>query len=508
MSKKFTILATSDVHGYVEPYLYSEQKDIAIGLAKVNTLFKQLKDENTILIDNGDCIQGSPQTFYFNLNYKGKEVHPMSKILKLMNYDYMNLGNHDFNESIPVLKRHMEECGVPCICCNIKMDGQPISKPYEIHEFPNGARIALFGVVTQHIPYWEKAENLVGVEIEDAYDCAKRTVEMIRANEEVDAVVGVYHGGFEKDLDTGVNTENQTGENWGYRMCSTIEGLDILITGHQHRSLGQYCCNTLVSQTANNAKEIAKLVYDCETKKGYVELLKPDCEPDVEIMDAVKELEAEVQTWLDKPLGETEKDLLIKDRFDARLHKHPIVSFMNQVQFAQYDADFSAVALFNDAAGFEKQITMRDIVSTYVYANTLSVIKMSGHTVKAFLEKCAEYFTVDNDKIVVNPRFEAPKPAHYNYDMVDGLEYTIKVSNPEGSRVISMTRNGEPLDLDKDYTILLSNYRAGGGGEFDMVKDGEVVKDIQKDMVECIADYILANPNIQIDHKDNITVII
>jgi len=133
---------------------------------------------------------------------------------------------------------------------------------------------------------------------------------------------------------------------------------------------------------------------------------------------------------------------------------------------------------------------------------------MSGHTVKAFLEKCAEYFTVDGDKIVVNPRFEAPKPAHYNYDMVDGLEYTIKVSNPEGSRVISMTRNGEPLDLDKDYTILLSNYRAGGGGEFDMVKDGEVVKDIQKDMVECIADYILANPNIQIDHKDNITVII
>ena len=52
MSKKFTILATSDVHGYVEPYLYSDQKDIAIGLAKVNTLFKQLKDENTIIIDN------------------------------------------------------------------------------------------------------------------------------------------------------------------------------------------------------------------------------------------------------------------------------------------------------------------------------------------------------------------------------------------------------------------------------------------------------------------------
>ena len=508
MSKKFTILATSDVHGYVMPYLYSDQKDIAIGLAKIQTMFKRLKDENTILIDNGDCIQGSPQTFYFNLNYKGKKIHPMSQMLKIMGYDYMNLGNHDFNESIPVLKKHIQDCEVPCICCNIKMDGQPISKPYEIHEFPNGARIAIFGIVTQHIPYWEKAENLVGVEIEDAYDCAKRTVELIRANEQVDAVVGVYHGGFEKDLDTGVNTENQNGENWGYRMCSTIDGLDILITGHQHRSIAQTCCGKLVSQTANNAKELAKITFDCETKSGTVELMAPDCEPDAEILETVKELEAEVQEWLDQPLGETDMDLIVKDGFDARLHKHPIVSFLNEVQFAQVKADFSAEALFNDARGFEKKITMRDIVSTYVYANTLSVIRMSGHTFKKFLEKCAEYFAVDGDQIICNPRFAAPKPAHYNYDMVDGLEYTIKVSNPEGNRIVSMIRDGKDLDLDREYDVIMSNYRAGGGGDFDMVKEGTVVAEVQKDMVECIADYILANPKIEIHHKDNIKVII
>lgn len=32
-------------------------------------------------------------------------------------------------------------------------------------------------------------------------------------------------------------SESLTGENQGYRMCSEIEGIDVLLTGHQHRSI-------------------------------------------------------------------------------------------------------------------------------------------------------------------------------------------------------------------------------------------------------------------------------
>ena len=45
---------------------------------------------------------------------------------------------------------------------------------------------------------------------------------------------------------------------------------------------------------------------------------------------------------------------------------------------------------------------------------------------------------VKDNEIIINPLFDFPTPAHHNYDMVDGIEYTIKVSNPHGQRIISL----------------------------------------------------------------------
>lgn len=507
MAKKITILATSDVHGFVMPYRYDDQQEVCAGMARIASLFKRERDENTLCIDNGDCIQGSPMTFYYN-RLQNEAVHPMSAVLRAMNYDYINLGNHDFNEGQAMLKKHIVDCEIPCLTMNVKIDGEAVSKPYHIHCFPNGVRIAIFGIVTQHIVHWETKEHLIGIELENAFDAARRTVQMIRDCEQVDAVIGVYHGGFERDLQSGEPTEVLNGENLGYRICQEIEGLDILITGHQHRSIAGYCGSVLVSQTACNGREVAKIIFDCESRRGEVELLKPSDQPDATIMALIERTETACQKWLDQPLGTSHGELLIEDGFQARLHKHPLVSFMNQVQFAQYpQADFSAVALFNDARGFRADITMRDIVSTYVYSNTLVALRMSGALIKEFLERCAEYFEMDGDEIVVSPRFAAPKPSHFNYDMVDGLTYTIHVARPIGQRVDAMEYRGKPLDMEASYTMLVSNYRASGGGDFDMLQRAEVVADIQRDMVECIAEYILQQPMIQVRHSENITVI-
>lgn len=506
MSKNFTILATSDVHGYVYPYSYADNKEANLGLARIDTIVKKLKDENTILIDNGDCLQGSPLCFYFN-NNNNNQTHIMTKVLNKMGYDYLNLGNHDFNLGTKVLLRHIEQSNAPCITVNVKVNGKPVGH-YVVHEFKNGVKIGLFGVVTQHLVNWEQPENLVGVELDNAYEKAKEMVEYISKNEKVDAIVCAYHGGFEKDIETGKATELLNGENRGYDMCQDIDGLDILVSGHQHRSIAGHCANVLTSQSASNAKEIAKLDYDTLTKTGFAKLIPADEEPDEEILKLLEDVNNDCQKWLDTPLGHSELDLLVHDQFDARLHKHPVVSFLNQVQKSLYPkADFSATALFNDAAGFKHDVSMRDVVSTYVYSNTAVAMKMRGHVLKEYLELCAEYFEMENGEIIVSPRFAAPKPSHFNYDMVDGLDYTIKVSNPIGERIISMTRNGKDLDLDSEYIMLVSNYRAGGGGDFNMLTKATVEVEIQKDMVEAIGEYILLNPEIKVEHKENVKVI-
>lgn len=58
-------------------------------------------------------------------------------------------------------------------------------------------------------------------------------------------VVGVYHGGFERDIKTGKVVDALNGENQAYQMCQEIKGLDVLLTGHQHR---------IINETLNNVK--------------------------------------------------------------------------------------------------------------------------------------------------------------------------------------------------------------------------------------------------------------
>ncbi len=230
-------------------------------------------------------------------------------------------------------------------------------------------------------------------------------------------------------------------------------------------------------------------------------------EPKAEILNIANNVEIEVQKWLDKPLGELLEPLKIEDSFQARLKKHPIVSFINQVQLEKTNADFSAVALFNDANGFNQKITMRDIVSTYVYSNTLVVLKIKGSKFKSFLEKCAEYFDVENGKIIVNQSYIYPKPLHFNYDMVDGLDYVIDVSKPIGNRVVEMKKGDKDINLENYYTLVLSSYRASGGGEFVMLDECEVVKEVQEDMVDILAEYISRYKKVVVKHRDNISVI-
>ena len=94
----------------------------------------------------------------------------------------------------------------------------------------------------------------------------------------------------------------------------------------------------------------------------------------------------------------------------------------------------------------------------------------------------------------------------YNYDMVDGVEYTIKVSNDVGHRITSLTKDGKEVSDTDEFTLCVNNYRATGGGNFNMLKDAPVVKEIPSSMVELLADYIMEHKVIDFVTVHNIKV--
>lgn len=491
------IFYTSDIHGYVFPYKYHDNKEMAFGLAKAYEYIKNNFDDNSIYIDNGDVLEGSQLLDYF-YSVQNRE-HPMKTAMNIAKVNYINLGNHDFNYGVENLLNYIK--GFNCITSNVKYMGKAIGKSY-IHEFKNGKKIGIVGVCTHYLVNWEIPENLCDIELTDAFETLKSEVSKLKS--EVDYIIAVYHGGFEKDLKTGEAVDALNGENQAYQMCHEIEGIDVLLTGHQHSIINEKLNGVTVLQPSMGGEYLGYVEIDKEIKS---ELIKPNNQVNTEITKQLADIEKETQNWLEKPITKLNEDLLIKDQFDARLHKHKLVSLLNQVQLHYSGADFSAIALFNDACGFSKNLTMRELTSTYVYPNVLHVMETDYHNLILFLEKCAEYFSIENDKIVVNPDFYVIKKQHYNYDMVDGLEYTIKVSNPIGSRIINITKDGKPLDKDKKYTIVMNNYRSAGGGDFEMVKNMKNIKTIESSMVKLVYEYLKENPDLKINHKDNITII-
>ena len=495
MNIKFLI--SSDIHGYLFDHLYFDNKPIDKGLLKIASYFKANKDDNTIVIDNGDTIEGSPILKYFMANEKGDNL---MKIALDYAYDYVNIGNHDFNYGSEYLSNYLNSLKEKCICGNVFYKGNRLGEEYIIKNI-GGKKIALIGCTTSFINVLEKKENLKDIEIIDEYEFVKKTIEKVK---DVDLKVVIYHGG----LNTNADNEYIGGskENQGYEMCRDLD-IDILISGHQHRSISYKCFNTYVSQCKSNGDEFVEINYDFDSKDCDIKLLKPKNDIDSELLKYYLPYEEKTQLWIDEVIGSTDYDLTIKNEFNARLNKAPIVSFINQIQKEYTGADLSACSIADGATGFKKNITLRDLLLTYVYPNNLLKVKIDGKTLKKYLEKCAEYFDIENDEIVVAEDYLKPIPKGFNYDMVDGIDYTIDISKNRGSRIIELKYQGKDIKDDDIFTLAINNFRKSGAFGFDMMKDLEVLSTSNEEIVDIIYNYLTKHKNIVINHKNNIKVV-
>lgn len=520
MKTSVKIIYTSDVHGHVLPLHYGTNEEADHGLAKYASVVKQKQkeNENIIIIDNGDLIQGTPlMTHYANAH--ADVENPMIAIMNQIGIDAAVMGNHEFNFGKKIIQHAVEQSSFPWLAANIidEKTGEPFfGKPYTTKILPNGVKVAVLGITTHYIPNWEREENIEGIQFENAFSSAKKWVNTIHQEEDVDLLIVSYHGGLERDAETGEATENLTGENQGYEMAEKVEGIDLLLTGHQHRILTGQIGDCLVVQAGKHAEMYGEIDIELEwqgrwnitKKQAKVQPVKGAL-PDENILQYIEPLEQSTQTWLDQPIGFVDGDMTITDPFQARVEKHPFIEFVNNVQLEVSVADISLTALFdNEAKGFAETVTMRDIVTNYKYPNTLVVLSLTGQEIKDALEKSATYFALDqNGKITVNPAYLEPKPQHYNYDMWENIEYTIQVSKPEGARVGDIYFDGKPLERNRKYKVVMNNYRASGGGDFDMFKNKPIVKELQQDMVEIISAYFHKHQTVQATVTKNFSVL-
>ena len=423
---KIVIYQTSDLHGYIYPTNYVNDKPL--GFLKIASYI--LNDEKnydaSLKIDCGDLVQGSALTHF--LSKQAIEENPIIKGLEAINYNAYVLGNHEFNYGLNYLKNAYDKISDKVINANIK--GLPFNtKPYEIFDF-NGFKVGCIGFTTVYIPNWEQEANIKDLEFLDVVKQYAKYEKELKEN--CDFIIVCYHGGFEKSLDENMTpTEALTKENQGSELLENFDSINMILSGHQHRSFITKIKDVICSQPMHNGQSFTKVVIDTESNDISYELVdvsKLNDDIDDKLENIFTQTQKDLEVYLDKIIGEFDKDIKVDDIFLARLKGHPFINFLHQVQLDVSGADFSALSVFDSAMGFSKKISVRDVLINYPYPNTLKVLEVTGKKLKEAIEKSATYFVVEDGKVGINKDFLHPKVQHYNYDTFGGLEYKIDLS--------------------------------------------------------------------------------
>src|SRR5664279_1348403 len=243
--KTISIIETTDVHGVILPYDFIEKEKLNVSMASSFSYIKQLRKEKdaTVLLDNGDNLQGQPEVYYYNF-IDTVSPHFLSEVMNYMNYDACTVGNHDIETGHSVYDRIVKEYNFPLLAANaidIKT-GKPYFKPYTIIK-RNGIKIAVLGMVTPAIPNWLPQELYSGIEFRDMVETAKQWMPAI-LNEKPDLVVGLFHSGWDK-TEAKIEHTSNLNENGSAAVAYNVPGFDIIFTGHDHKVANEKFVNSI-----------------------------------------------------------------------------------------------------------------------------------------------------------------------------------------------------------------------------------------------------------------------
>ncbi|MEU4007415.1 5'-nucleotidase C-terminal domain-containing protein [Streptomyces pseudogriseolus] len=504
-----TVMGTTDLHGHVfnwDYYKDAEYQDPAgnaQGLARVSTLVNRIRAErgreNTLLLDAGDTIQGTPLTYYYAkvdpITAKGGPVHPMAQAMNAIGYDAVALGNHEFNYGIETLRKFEEQCDFPLLGANA-LDAKtlrPAFPPYFIKTFHvKGAppvKVAVLGLTNPGIAIWDKAYVQGKLTFPGLEEQAAKWVPKLRSMG-ADVVVVSAHSGTSGTSSYGDQLPHV--ENAAANVARQVPGIDAILVGHAHAEIAELRVTNektgrevVLSEPLCYAERLTLFDVELAFERGrwQVESVKASLrdaaavEDDPRITRLLGDEHAQVVAYVNQVVGTATETLTT---VEARYKDAPIIDLISKVQEdvvreALAGTEHASLPVLSQASPFSRtseipagDVTIRDLSSLYVYDNTLVAKLMTGAQVRAYLEYSAEYFnqTAAGAPVDVDKLTNAGGRPDYNYDYVSGVRYDIDIARPAGSRIRNLTFDGAPVDDAQQFVFAVNNYRANGGGAF------------------------------------------
>ncbi|MGI5374647.1 bifunctional metallophosphatase/5'-nucleotidase [Streptomyces sp. CA-251387] len=530
-----TVMGTTDLHGnifnwdYFKDAEYADAKGNAKGLARVSTLVDQVREEkgrrNTLLIDAGDTIQGTPLTYYYAkvdpITAEGGPIHPMAAAMNAIGYDAVALGNHEFNYGIETLRKFEEQCDFPLLGANA-LDAKtlkPAFPPYFIKKFcvPGAppVKVAVLGLTNPGIAIWDKAYVQGKLTFPGLEEQAAKWVPKLRAMG-ADVVIVSAHSGSSGTSSYGDQLPYI--ENSSALVAQQVPGIDAILVGHAHTEIAELLVTNektgktvVLSEPLCYAQRLTLFDFELVFAQGRwtVESVKATVRDsktvadDPRITKLLKDDHDIVVEYVNQVVGTATETLTT---VEARYKDAPIIDLITKVQedvvkAALASTQYASLPVIAQASPFSRtseipagDVTIRDLSSLYVYDNTLVAKLMTGAQIKAYLEYSAEYFvqTAPDVTVDVAKLTNANNRPDYNYDYVSGLSYEIDIAQAAGSRIKNLSYNGAALDDAQQFVFAVNNYRANGGGAFPHVASAQELWSESTEIRTRIAEWVTA----------------
>lgn len=477
-AQHITLLHTSDIHGQINVHdEFFWENDQAVykkrgGFAHLKSLITEVrkKNPNTLLIDGGDCFQGSAIA---SLS-QGAALIPL---MNNLNYNLMLPGNWEVAYGKKMLMKDMGSYHAPKVCGNMwhEETDELMFPPYQTF-YLGATKIGFLGYNDPLTPIRQSPAYSFGIKFQDPEKNIARYIKLLREQEQCDVVIALTHMGMAQQL----NLAQQP----------YAEGLDYIFGADTHERIrkpleAKYAKVTEPGAFSSFVGKMDLVIEKGKIKEEAYELMEVDPEKykaDEEMTELIKKAHEPYNKELKKVIGktktplvryfviETPMDNLITDALMWKIK--PDIALSNGFRFCP--------PLIPDAKTGEAEITKEFLWSMLPISSELRSAKVKGAQLRKWMEKELEnVFAKDPTKRFGGwlVRFQ-------------GMKIKFTMNNEMGKRVQEIKIKDELLDDDKEYTVVACEREGESDSILCRIKDVKGSKRLNITMHEAIEEYL------------------
>lgn len=478
------ILHTNDFHGNLLALTDADKNSVA-GVARIATIVNNVRStfgkDHVLLVDAGDAIQGATIANLF----QGKSV---TDAYNAMGYNVVTLGNHEWDYGQQVLKDRIADAKFDYVNANVT--GVNLGWKSNVIKNVAGINIGLFGIVTSDLPIIVAPSSLTNVTVMDPLATARDQVKDLKS-QGVSFVVALSHCGYDNG-----------GAPLDPAIAAGAPDINLIIGGHSHTVLKTAVMvgKTMITQTGTAGAYVGKEVIDFTTYQGKVtrQGVAYELVPTVTSVPedpAIKAIVDGYNNQLKEKLSVVVGKALVAldgERADVRTKETNLGNYITDWMCTSTGADIA----FENGGSIRTSVPAGDVTVGSIFGvlpfdNFLVVLEIKGSILKDALENSVSAY-----------------PAQLGgFLQVSGFSFTFDPSKATGSRIVSITKNGKPMDMDATYKLCTADFTAAGGDGYAMLKGAKVVYTSGEWMRDGLVAYVKANPEINPTVEGRITVV-